>query len=213
MNNDETAILIELISSKICHDIISPVGAIANGIEILEEMGADDDVTSLISFSTEQANAKLKLLRMAYGMSGSDTNIKIEDIHKTFDNFISGDNRITQSWDSMLNIGFDPAKGFPKLFLCCLIMMSESLPKGGGISVSVDGENTIVITGEGDNAGFKEGYIDSLENKISIADLTPKLIHPYISGIFSKKYNFEILYNNDLSNIISLRLKQSSVHS
>jgi len=213
MNNDETTILIELISSKICHDIISPVGAIANGIEILEEMGADDDVTSLISFSTEQANAKLKLLRMAYGMSGSDTNIKIEDIHKTFGNFISGDNRITQSWDSMLNIGFEPAKGFPKLLLCCLIMVSESLPKGGDISVSVDGENTIVITGKGDNAGFKEGYIDSLENKISIADLTPKLIHPYISGIFSKKYNFEISYNDDLSNIISLRLKQSSVHS
>jgi len=213
MNNDETTILIELISSKICHDIISPVGAIANGIEILEEMGADDDVTSLISFSTEQANAKLKLLRMAYGMSGSDTNIKIEDIHKTFGNFIYGDNRIAQSWDSMLNIGFEHAKGFPKLLLCCLIMVSESLPKGGDISISVDGENTIVITGKGDNAGFKEGYIDSLENKISIADLTPKLIHPYISGIFSKKYNFEISYNDDLSNIISLRLKQSSVHS
>ena len=213
MNNDETATLIELISSKICHDIISPVGAIANGIEILEEMGADDDVTSLISFSTEQASTKLKLLRMAYGMSGSDTNIKIKDIHKTFGNFISGDNRVTQSWDPMLNIGFDPAKGFPKLFLCCLIMVSESLPKGGDISVDVDGENTIVITGKGDNAGFKEGYIDSLENKSPISDLTPKLIHPYISGIFSKKYNFEILYNDSLSNIISLRLKQSYVHS
>ncbi len=213
MNNDETATLIELISSKICHDIISPVGAIANGVEVMEEIGTDDDVTSLISFSTKQASAKLKLLRMAYGMGGADENIKIEEIYEAFNNFISGDNRITQSWDSFsLSIDFVPAKGFPKLLLCCLIMASESLPKGGDISVKSDGKNTVVVTGKGENAGFIDGYVDSLENKNSVKDLNPKLIHPYITGIFSKQYGFEISHDNSETDIISLRLKQSYVH-
>ena len=66
--------LAALISSKICHDVIGPVGAIYNGLEILDE---DDDVEAksyaldVIRNVTEQASARLQFARFAFGASGS----------------------------------------------------------------------------------------------------------------------------------------------
>ncbi|MET0407599.1 MAG: hypothetical protein ABW006_04445, partial [Hyphomicrobium sp.] len=66
--------LAALISSKICHDIINPVGAIVNGLEILDE---DDDpqaknyAMTVIRNVTEQASARLEFARFAFGAAGS----------------------------------------------------------------------------------------------------------------------------------------------
>src|SRR5690606_2870312 len=66
--------LAALISSKICHDVIGPVGAIYNGLEILNE---DDDAEakayamSVIRNVTEQASARLQFARFAFGAAGS----------------------------------------------------------------------------------------------------------------------------------------------
>lgn len=206
-----TTRLVELISSKVCHDLISPVGAISNGVEILEEMGADDDVTALISFSATQANAKLKTLRMAYGLGGSDESIKIEDIHKTFDDFISGDNRVSQNWSPSMTLSFETRKGFPKLLMCALMLVGESLPKGGKVEVKPHDENTIVIIGRGENATFRQGYVDALAQSTDVENLDPKLIHPYITGLFAQQYGFEITPDECGDGFISLRLKQASV--
>jgi len=64
--------ILELMASKVCHDLISPIGAVNNGIEFLTEMGPDagEEVTDLIAFSASQASAKLKAFRMAYGVGG-----------------------------------------------------------------------------------------------------------------------------------------------
>ena len=52
--------LLELLSSRICHDLISPVGAIHNGLEFLEDMGPDalEDALELMKHSTKQATTK-----------------------------------------------------------------------------------------------------------------------------------------------------------
>ena len=66
--------LAALISSKICHDVIGPVGAIYNGLEILDE---DDDeeaknyALDVIRNVTEQASARLQFARFAFGAAGS----------------------------------------------------------------------------------------------------------------------------------------------
>ena len=81
---EEFIIFLEALSSKICHDLISPIGAVNNGLEILEELGADagEEVIELISFSAAQASAKLRAFRMVYGSGGSDNNLKASDAHE-----------------------------------------------------------------------------------------------------------------------------------
>ena len=63
-----------LLSSKICHDIISPVGAIANGLEILDEESDEDmkaHAMGLVKKSATTASAKLQFARLAFGAAGS----------------------------------------------------------------------------------------------------------------------------------------------
>ena len=211
MSTDTTTRIVELIASKICHDLISPVGAVSNGVEILEEIGADDDVTSLISFSAAQASAKLKTMRLAYGMGGSDESIKLEDVHKTFEDFVSGDNRVTQNWDPHLDISFEPQKGFPKILTCALMMAADSLPKGGTLEITPEEEHTIVIKAIGENASFREGVIDAFNGEKEAEHLDPKLIHPYLTSLFAAKYGFQLTLEPSADNFICLRLTQSIV--
>ncbi len=214
MDQTDSVRLLELLASKICHDLISPVGAVSNGVEILEEMGADagDDVTQLIAFSASQANAKLKVLRMAYGLGGADESIKPEEVHSAFGDFIEGDKRISQNWDPYADLGIPNQSGFAKTLISALILTSEALPKGGEISVTADDtENTLLITGNGENAGFREGFIDALNRSMPIDDLGNKYVHAYLTGLLSEQYKFKISVDESQDGFIFLRLTSSHV--
>ena len=63
--------LAALLCSRVCHDIISPVGAINNGLELLDEGGADEDAMNLIRASARNASARLQFARIAFGAAGS----------------------------------------------------------------------------------------------------------------------------------------------
>ena len=66
--------LAALVASRVCHDIISPVGAITNGLEVLDEEGSEDMrdfAMDLIRKSARQASAKLQFARLAFGAAGS----------------------------------------------------------------------------------------------------------------------------------------------
>ncbi len=63
--------LAALLCSRVCHDIISPVGAINNGLELLDEGGADEDAMNLIRQSARNASARLQFARIAFGAAGS----------------------------------------------------------------------------------------------------------------------------------------------
>jgi len=63
--------LAALLCSRVCHDIISPVGAINNGLELLDEGGADEDAMKLIRQSARNASARLQFARIAFGAAGS----------------------------------------------------------------------------------------------------------------------------------------------
>ncbi len=213
MSNINNVEILELMASKICHDLISPVGAISNGVEIMEELGGevDSDIINLIAFSSVQANAKLKTMRMAYGVGGSDANIKPQDVHDIFGEYLSGENRISQDWTPNTDIAAEQKEGFAKMLMLCLMLIIDALPKGGVISAKSDGDNVTVISGKGDNAHFRDGYLHALENKTPSDQLSPKLIHAYITGLLARNYGFEITIDESENNFIFLRLKSTPV--
>src|SRR4030095_10537401 len=63
--------LAALLCSRVCHDIISPVGAINNGLELLDEGGGDEDAMNLIRISARNGAARLQFARIAFGAAGS----------------------------------------------------------------------------------------------------------------------------------------------
>lgn len=189
------ATVMELLASRICHDIISPVGAINNGVELLQEMGPDglEDGLELVGYSAEQAAAKLTAFRMAYGAGGKDPNIKPEDVQKTFGELVRAEGKISQAWDPFGKLGPDPLPpGYCKMLMCSLMLAMEALPKGGYISVRPgEGDQSLIIA-EGEGATVREQVEEALEQKLEPEDLDPRLVHPYAISVLAESYGYKI---------------------
>ncbi len=135
--------LAALISSKICHDVISPVGAIYNGLEILGEdgdPGSRDYAMDVIRNVTVQASARLQFARFAFGAAGSaGAEIDLQTAREISEGFI-GDAKHKLTWTSPS--GYLP-KNQVKLLLNLVAISLNALPRGGTISVSIEEDLTL----------------------------------------------------------------------
>lgn len=205
MNLDHTipTRLSEILISKICHDLVSPVGAVNNGIEFLNDMGADglQDGLGLIDHSARQASVRLQLFRMCYGAGGSDAKTTGKMIYETFQNYVA-DTKCTMVWDLMNDMPEqDLPAGFLKTLLNMMVFIQESLPKGGMIAISMQ-DNYMIVTGTGDVVKPKDGAYDALNTNVSTDDITPKSIHGYITRAYAELFGLKITSNIDESTII-----------
>lgn len=210
MKPNDCVKILELMASKVCHDLISPIGAVSNGIEFLEDAGEemDGEAIKLIAFSAGQASAKLKVFRLAYGAGGSDASIKPEDVHKAFGDYVSGDGRITQDWDPHAPLGLtEPPAGFCKIIMCVLLVLIDTLPKGGTVRVFDGGDGSAHFQSTGDHAGFREGYREALTGSGKTQNLEPKTIHPALTHLLATHYGYSIhvLESPEGSILLSLR--------
>ena len=131
--------LAALIASKICHDIVGPVGAIYNGIEVLDEGGDEksrDYALDIIRSSTETASSKLKFARFAFGAAGSaGATIDLGTAREISEGYV-GAGKHTISWQAP---GGHMAKDQVKLLLNLVAVAVTALPRGGEIAVSISG--------------------------------------------------------------------------
>ena len=195
---NKSASVIELLASRICHDLVSPVGAINNGVEFMEEMGDDPEqrkeAIGLISHSAAAASAKLMAFRIAYGAGGRDPNVKPEDVQKAFSQLISSDGKISQTWDPFGNLGPKPLPfAFCKMLMAGMMLAMECLTKGGYISVRPGEGNQTLIIAESDNGILlRENVEAALKQEIATEDLDPRLVHPYAISVIAEHYGYNL---------------------
>lgn len=220
-DNTKIATVMELLASRICHDIISPVGAINNGIELMQEMRTEglDDGLELIAYSAEQSAAKLAAFRLAYGAGGRDPHIKPEDVQKIFGALIKGEGKVSQTWDPYGNLGPNSDKkplpaGYCKMLMCTMMLAQEALPKGGYISVrptiKTDGGDDAghsIIIAEGEGAVIRDQVEDALNQTIEADDLDPRLVHPYAISVLAESYDFNISIKSQAEGRIEFLMK------
>lgn len=201
MTTANVTTLLELLSSRICHDLVSPVGAINNGIEFMEDAGDDKDsiiqATELISHSAQSAAARLQVFRIAYGAGGRDGNIKPEDIQKAFGQLIRTDGKVRQSWDPFGPLGIDAkSKGFCKLLMGMLVLAMECLPKGGTVFVDPGTGEETIVKAEGLDATVRENVEAALDRTLDAETLDPRLVHPYALSLIAETYGYKITLLN-----------------
>lgn len=131
--------LAALISSKICHDVVGPVGAIYNGIETLDDGGDEETkvyAMTVIRNVTKQASAKLQFARFAFGAAGSaGALIDLGTAEQISRGFIeTGKHKLAWSGTQ----GY-MAKDRVKLLLNLVANGPSALPRGGEITVSLLG--------------------------------------------------------------------------
>jgi len=179
----------ELLVSHICHDLVSPVGAISNGIEFMEEMDGGADALALIKDSCNQASIRLQCFRLAYGAAGSGGNIKYSDIQKIFEAYIAG-GRTKFHWQIEGPASMYP-EGYMKVILNALILADTAIPGEGDLSIR-NQDGGVEITATGKKIEFKEGVEDAFLLKTSEAELNPRTVHAYLTKIFADNFGIKI---------------------
>ena len=124
--------LAALISSRICHDLISPIGAINNGLELLGMSGQSLDTPemSLINESVQNASARIRFFRIAYG-AASEQEIGRAEVISILNDMMGG---------GRLSVEWGPLEGQPRdvvrLALLAIHCLETAMPYGGRIEVS-----------------------------------------------------------------------------
>ena len=205
----DVAAVLELLASRICHDLISPVGAINNGVEFMEEMGegAGDEALHLISYSAAQAAAKLQAFRLVYGAGGKDPNIKPEDVQKAFAGLTRAEGKIAQMWDPYGPLGPKTLpKAYCKMLLGAMMLAAECLPKGGAVMVRAgDGDQTLVMA-ESPDCVLRPNVEAALNRELPPSDLDPRLVHPFALGVLAESYGYGLTVKDKTSDRITFTL-------
>ena len=180
--------LAALLCSRVCHDLISPVGAIVNGLEVLEE--EKDEATKtfaldLIKKSATTASAKLQFCRIAFGAAGSaGAQIDTGDAEKISRGFLE-DDKTKLSWKLPRVL---LAKNRVKLLLNMLLIAGQTIPRGGQLTVEPIGTGDtmgIKVTAAGANAKVPPAVASLLAGEIG-EGIDAHRIQPFYAGLLAK---------------------------
>jgi histidine phosphotransferase ChpT len=176
--------LAALLCSRVCHDLISPVGAIVNGLEVLEEDKDEETKTfalDLIKKSAQQASAKLQFCRLAFGAAGSaGAQIETGDAERVARGLIE-DGKTTIAWNLPREL---VAKNRVKLLLNMLVVAVGTIPRGGTLSVDAF-ENGYRITAAGLNARLTAATAELIAGSAGHA-VDAHAIQPVYTGILAR---------------------------
>ena len=133
MSDDQD--LSALLGSRICHDLISPLGAIANGVELLQMSGAAaSPEVALIAESVANANARIRFFRVAYGIASAGQRVGRPEVVSVLSDVTQG-SRLSFEW----TIAGDVPRIEVKLAFLAMQCLEAAMPYGGKISFARDG--------------------------------------------------------------------------
>ena len=191
--------LAAMLCSRVCHDLINPVGAIGNGLEVLgdpTQSAMIDGAQELIANAAKQARAKLEFARLAYGASstaGTDFDTReCERVARLLFEIEKAD----LDWQVPLIL---LPKHKAKLLMNMLLIAAMAVPRGGLVTVTVEGpagsesfrftsksdpekrQKTLMPSGaEGLLSGAPEGGVDA------------RGIQPFYTGILARMTDMEL---------------------
>lgn len=158
-----------LVSSRICHDLISPVGAIGNGLELLTEVLPPSPELELIGDSVASATAKLQFFRLCFGQTQEGAMVSRTEMQRLGDGMLAG-GRLALEWDMKST---DIPRGTVKLVFLLLLCMEGALPLGGSISLTENG-GRFALVAAGKRLQLAEVW-QTFDHK-PMQDITPALV-------------------------------------
>jgi histidine phosphotransferase ChpT len=200
--------ILELVCSRLCHDLISPVGAVGNGLELMAEEGDDEllaDARRLVESSTQRASSLLQMFRCAYGNAGNQASFGAGAAVKLAGEALDP-SRVEFRVD-LPAVGDWPL-GFGKLLLNAILTTAEWLPRGGVLSLSAtesEGKAAFGLTVEGQQAGYSPDVAKLLALDRTGIELTAHNIQPYLTGLIAQHHKVRIDLSQPAAGIAILR--------
>lgn len=190
-----------LLCSRVCHDIISPVGAINTGLELLKEEEDEEmrtEALNLVMKSAAQASAKLQFCRIAFGAAGSEgSQIDMGEAGEKAKAFV-GEEKIKLEWNAPRE---NRPKAQVKLLLNMLLMAMAGIPRGGTVTADVKG-NVFLVRAQGDRAKVPEAISKVLDGTADPAELDARLVQPYYARRLAKHAGLALAMDMDGADVL-----------
>ncbi|MDI9638562.1 histidine phosphotransferase family protein [Kamptonema cortianum] len=184
--------LAELLSSRFCHDLVTPIGAINTGLELFQENVVDlsedsKEIIDLIQHSSQVASSRLSFFRIAFGSSGERTSFG--EARTLIENYFSR-SKIEFEWKTPFQEDLI-LENWGRLLLNSVLWVSECAPKGGIIQVTLPDKTSAKLSVglDADSIILHQGTLEALEGKVSLSDLTPRTIPCYLIHNLVKEIN------------------------
>ena len=184
-----------LLCSRVCHDVISPVGAICNGLEVLDE---DDDAEmhihamDLIKQSAKQASAKLQFARLAFGAAGSaGAHLDLMDAKSVAESLMDCE-KPEMNWSGPV---VTLPKDMIKLLLNMILIGISAIPRGGVIDVAITGaveRPTFVIKSTGRGARVPVEVEQFIQGRQNDDALDARAVQPYFTGLVARSIGYPV---------------------
>jgi histidine phosphotransferase ChpT len=187
--------LAALLCSRVCHDLISPVGAIMNGLDVMEE-GKDEETSKfamdLIKKSAKTASAKLQFCRLAFGAAGSaGAQIDTGDAEKVTRGLME-DDKTKLGWNLPRVL---LAKNRVKLLLNMMLLAAQAIPRGGQLTVDPVGEGETIgfrVSATGTNAKVPQAVPPLLAGTPGDHAVDAHAIQPFYTGLLAKNCGLSV---------------------
>jgi histidine phosphotransferase ChpT len=201
---------LELACSKLCHDVISPIGAVNNGLELLEEeedAALKEEATGLAQRSAKRASILLQVYRSAFGNAGNQQTFGPREAVALAQEFLVTGKAQLNAPD-LPESSTIPA-GYGKLALNLIILAADSLPRGGTIKFQVRspqlGQGAIEIDCAGQQIAWSEEFGRAIGGKLQAEDLTAHNILPYVASAFAQRIGMSLSISQQGPGILGIR--------
>ena len=180
--------LAALLCSRLSHDLTGPVGAVANGVELLSE---DEDPEmqaqslELLAFSAAEVSRRLQFYRLAFGAAGGlDATTSIGEGQRTAEKFFT-DRKQDLHWPESSQDQLALPQAAIQLLLNLVLLGGEALPRGGVVSVEIAKKgmtSNFSITATGKQAGLRDDDLAALRAETAVPDLDARTVQPYFAA-------------------------------
>src|SRR6201994_1727307 len=185
--------LAALLCSRVCHDLISPVGAIVNGLEVLDDNPKPEDrdfALDLIRKSAKTASARLQFCRLAFRAAGSaGAQIDLGDAHTMARGHIEAA-KTTIAWNLPRVL---LPKNRVKLLLNMMVIAQQTIPRGGTLTADPIGEGETMafrVTATGLNGRVPQNIADMLAGSAHAADA--HAVQPYYTRLLAEACGLKV---------------------
>ena len=206
--------LAALLCSRLCHDLLSPVGAMNNGLELLADE-QDPDMRArcveLLNDSAKAAADKLKFFRLAFGAAGGfGAEVDPAEAREAIHALVTGNGRTELQW--MVPAQFLP-KAAVKVMLNLIYIANEALLRGGVVNVAAerrDGTTEIVVRAEGPRLVMDANIQRALSGQLPAQDVDSRTAAAWMVSNLAQQHGggVQIAQDGDGSLIIGAMLSQ-----
>jgi histidine phosphotransferase ChpT len=186
--------LAALLCSRVCHDLISPVGAIVNGLEVLDDDPKPEDrefALDLIRKSAKTASARLQFCRLAFGAAGSSgAQIDLGDAQNMARGHLE-DAKTAIAWNLPRVL---LPKNRVKLLLNMMVIAQQTIPRGGVITVDQTGEGDAIgfrVAASGLNARMPQNIADLLSASHG-SNVDAHAVQPYYTRLLAEACGLKV---------------------